>query len=129
MPEWSRLLLGTKLDALKGHQLSEFGETLAGDHSAMVNLANWLQSGFRRPEPAGYAFRLVPGAAQIALGAVVPPQAASYAGIHERAGQFIRTIPRPQFLAAGSQADPEARRLFFHDLIAQLSFDIEELVV
>jgi hypothetical protein len=117
-----KVVVGTKLVVLKGHALGEFGDTMAADHAAIVKLASWLKSGFKRPDPNEYAVRLVPAAAQLALLAVVPAEAASYAGIHDRAGQFIKAIPRPQFLGPAGQVDVEARRKFFRELTKQISF-------
>jgi hypothetical protein len=125
-PAVVKTLIHTKLEALKGHALREFADTLAADHAAMVKLASWLQTNFKRPEARNYSVRLVPGATQLALAAATPAEAVSYAAIHKRAGEFIKAIPRPRFLAAGAGQPDAARRQFFRDLTAQIRFDVEE---
>jgi hypothetical protein len=128
-PAVVQALLATKLNALNGHAVSEFADTIAADHDAMKKLSDWMRTGFKRPEPAEFSVRLVPGAAQLAVEAVAPAAAASYAGIHERAMKFIEAIPRPQFLAPGGpQVNADARKQFFRDLTTQLRFEPDELV-
>jgi hypothetical protein len=111
-------LLASPLDTLAEHALREFAVDMSEDETLTDRLARYLRTGFNRdPAPAGppaFPFRLVPSAAEIAVRS--SGDTPDLEAIARRSFDYLRAIPRPQFLAA----PPAGRREFLRGLAMQL---------
>ena len=119
-------VLGTQLEALRGHAVQEFGVNVGSDHRIMLALSQWMRVG--GPQSAVYAARHTAGAAQLALDPAIADAAADDTAmravlerIHGKARELVAALPRPNWLAG--PGDAAARRRYFRELSLDLSFE------
>ena len=122
----AEVFLSQPLNALGNRALRELVPDLAGDVERASSLAPFLRTGFKRePDPKQlppFSHRLVPVAAQLALVKIDNPTTENLNRIQERSFQYLRDIPRPEYLAGVD------RREFLRTLTRELDFNLEVIV-
>ena len=120
-------LLHQPLPALGAKTLADWAPeaALADDQARIDKLAKHLRLNTRRPEIdplAPFPVRLVPAAAQMAVGAVTDKHAEKYALIHERAFGFVDALRAvlPDFLGPADMS--ASRRANLRGLVQALDF-------
>ncbi|WP_437679666.1 hypothetical protein [Sorangium sp. So ce131] len=117
--------LGSKLKALGGRAVAELHPDAASDVKRVGPLASFLERGELRPspdKPSYFPYRLVPVAAQLAIGAGASPE--RLAAVQQRAMEFFAAIPRPPLLA-GKTSLPPQRAAFYAQLARSVDFTSE----
>lgn len=121
----AEVYLNQPLGPLGNRTLRELVPDLAGNTDRVNRLARYLGSGFNRdPDPKQrppFPHRLVPVAAQLAFMEKSTPTIADLDSIQDLALQYLRAIPRPEFLAGVD------RREFLRMLTQELDFTLEDM--
>jgi hypothetical protein len=99
----------------RDHALAELNPDLAGDARRASELARFFAGRGPRPAPERFPWRLVPGAARLALA-----DCGDGPAVHARALGFLGAIEPPAWLDA-----PAARLAFYRTLVLALRSDIE----
>jgi hypothetical protein len=117
------LYLETKLAILKDRALTELNPKASAEHAMVEALAEFLDSGRARPDPASAAMspKLVPLAAQVAVFRKNPLDAEALRRIHEAAVAYLGLIPHRVNLA-GPLASAAARREYLRGLTRRIDF-------
>jgi hypothetical protein len=114
--------LEAKVGALGGRAVRELHAEVAADLRRVRPLEGFLMSGELRPspdKPSYYPYRLVPIAAQLAIGRDASP--AQLDAVQARAMDFIAAIPRPPMLAGAAPLSPR-RAAFYSQCARSLDF-------
>ena len=111
------VLLDQPLPALGDQSIRALAppDTVGRDETRVFELARYLRTGTQRPNlrPGGKPFpmRLVPAAAQVAVGEVDAAPASGFADIHARSLDFIGALRRQQpIFLAGQGLSPDRRK-------------------
>jgi hypothetical protein len=99
-------VLRGRLRALRGRCLSELAASAADDEAATTTLSQYLVSPEVTPKsPDAIAARLIPAAAQRALGLVGAITQDSLERVHARAMDYASRLPRPQWTLSKPRTD------------------------
>jgi len=119
----AEVFLDQRLRPLGNRAIREIVPDLAGDADRVSRLARFLSTGFNRdPDPKQlppFSHRLIPAAAQLALMKKDAPTSTDLDLIQKRSIDYLRDIPRPEYLAGVD------RHEFLRTLTQELDFNLE----